>query len=134
MTNPKLIWRSMPTKARAERAAVNVKFLVKFFKTFSFPPCRGNIRKETFFHPDCTVGLGISPNPALVRSRAITADRELHPSPKARRFYLKERAKSSPNRQETVSGVRISGVPLPNTLPSLSRRISSQNIFAISRS
>ena len=33
-----------------------------------------------FFHPDYTVGFGITPNPALSRSRTVTADRELHPA------------------------------------------------------
>ncbi len=43
---------------------------------------------NTFSHPDCTVGLGISPSLRFaVRSRALTAGRELrlraaHPAPK----------------------------------------------------
>jgi hypothetical protein len=34
-----------------------------------------------FYHPDYTVGSGVSPDPAL-RLAGSTADRELHPAPK----------------------------------------------------
>jgi hypothetical protein len=35
---------------------------------------------KTFFHPDFTVGPGISPESAPKRSRAVTAGREFHPA------------------------------------------------------
>ena len=45
-----------------------------------------NSRAQTvrliFFHPDYTVGFGISPNHALSRSRAVTAGGESNPAPK----------------------------------------------------
>ena len=37
------------------------------------------LRYMIFFHPDCTVGLGISPNPAL-RLVGYTTGGELHPA------------------------------------------------------
>ena len=33
-----------------------------------------------FFHPDYTVGFGITPNPAAARLAGYTADREFHPA------------------------------------------------------
>ena len=45
----------------------------------------------TFFNPDSTVGFGISPNPAHMRLRTVTAGRESHPALKtlsAIRFYM----------------------------------------------
>lgn len=33
-----------------------------------------------FFHPDYTVGFGITPNPAAARLADYTADREFHPA------------------------------------------------------
>ena len=35
---------------------------------------------ESFFHPDFTVGTGIAPVPAHMRSRTVTAGGEFHPA------------------------------------------------------
>ena len=41
-----------------------------------------------FFHPDYTVGFGITPNPAAARLADYTADREFHPCPEDRYFIV----------------------------------------------
>jgi len=41
-----------------------------------------------FFHPDYTVGFGITPNPAAARLADYTADREFHPALKNFIFHL----------------------------------------------
>lgn len=46
--------------------------------------CGGKI----FFHPDCTVGFGVSPNHAL-RLVGCTTGRELHPALKILLFFLR---------------------------------------------
>jgi hypothetical protein len=48
---------------------------------------------KAFYHPDYTVGSGVSPDPALDALAGYTADRELatwspHPAPKALCMYL----------------------------------------------
>ena len=66
-----------------------------------------NARTSTFSHPDYTVGFGISPNPAHLKSgsraeeallqyppkwseiaTSITAGRELHPAPKMNKYKI----------------------------------------------
>ena len=44
------------------------------------------IYHRIFFHPDCTVGFGITPNHAL-RLVGFTTGRELHPALKNYSFY-----------------------------------------------
>jgi hypothetical protein len=67
-----------------------------------------------FFHPDSTVGPGITPESALARSRAFTAGRELHPALKAVFFCCNNytagcaRNQSSPGPRSIRPATRLS--------------------------
>ena len=63
----------MTTHIRADKAPQREKTI-----------CSGKI----FFHPDCTVGFGVSPNHAL-RLVGYTTGRELHPALKILLFFCK---------------------------------------------